>query len=159
MGVCIVDNGANWTEANIGLNELNAEAFAFVGSNIIAGNEPSPHNYGGIYLSKDNGASWSLWNDGMSPGSYNITGFAIKSNYIYSTNGISGVWKRNLSDLTGVAEISDNNKISIFPNPANDNFTIEAPQKSEIEILSIQGQLIKTIAVNGNEINIDVSSF
>jgi photosystem II stability/assembly factor-like uncharacterized protein len=117
------NNGANWSVANNGLNELNAWTFTFIGSNIIAGNDPV-YNYGGIYLSKDYGASWSLWNEGMSPGSYNITGFAVKDNYVYSTNGVSGVWKRKLSETSVKEVFNDKNDIDLYPNPNNGQFSI-----------------------------------
>ena len=49
--------------------------------------------------------------------------------------------------------------ISIYPNPANNNLTIETPQTSKIEISTIHGQLIKTLASTGTKTNIDVSEF
>ena len=45
----------------------------------------------------------------------------------------------------GIKEEQNNESISIFPNPVNDELAIEAPQKSEIVILNIEGQIIKTI--------------
>jgi hypothetical protein len=51
------------------------------------------------------------------------------------------------------------NNIQIYPNPTIDNIIIESLQKSAIEILNIQGQLIKTLATTGNKTNIDVSAF
>ena len=44
--------------------------------------------------------------------------------------------------------VSEN--IEAFPNPATNNLTIESPQ-AVIEILNIQGQLIKTLATTGNK--------
>jgi len=62
--------------------------------------------------------------------------------------------------LTGINEdIKNNLSINIYPNPANDNFTIVTPQKSKIEILNIQGQLLQTIIASNNQTNIDISSF
>ena len=72
-----------------------------------------------------------------------------------------------------VSELNNPISISVFPNPATNNLTIEAPQKSYIEISNIQGQLIKTLAANqlatcpdviggkqsGNKINVDISAF
>ena len=48
--------------------------------------------------------------------------------------------------------------MSIYPNPAIDNLIIEAPQKSTIEILDIQVQLIKSLITRGNKTSIDVSA-
>jgi YVTN family beta-propeller protein len=48
--------------------------------------------------------------------------------------------------------------IGLYPNPANDNITIECPQAAVIEITNIQGQLIKTFATTGNNTIIDISA-
>jgi hypothetical protein len=62
--------------------------------------------------------------------------------------------------LTGINELPNNeNKIKIYPNPSIDNIIIESPQKSEIEILNIQGQLIKVHTASSDKTNIDISSF
>ncbi len=58
-----------------------------------------------------------------------------------------------------IEEYSYDNEIFIYPNPANDNITIEVPQKATIEISNIQGQLIKIIPTSGNKTNVDVSAF
>jgi YVTN family beta-propeller protein len=42
----------------------------------------------------------------------------------------------------GITSQSMLSAISVYPNPATDNITIESPQKSRIEILNIQGQTI-----------------
>ena len=47
--------------------------------------------------------------------------------------------------------------INIFPNPSNNNFTIETPEKATIEILNIAGQIIKTINTADKHTSIDVS--
>jgi hypothetical protein len=157
------DNGTSWVVANNGMNDFIAVwAFAFYGSNIIAGVNTT-NNYGGIYLSKDNGANWSLWNDGMSPGSYNILGLAIHNGYIFAATGGNGVWRRKLSDLTGIAEIGDNSKISIFPNPAHDWIILE-PSKSlteaaELQLYNILGKKVLSQTLNPlqEKYNVDVS--
>jgi O-glycosyl hydrolase len=49
------------------------------------------------------------------------------------------------------------NAIQIFPNPVTDKLIIQSAQKAIIEIFNVQGQLVKSIASNGNKTNIDVS--
>jgi len=58
----------------------------------------------------------------------------------------------------GIKETTLNNAVQIYPNPANDYIIIEAPQKAEIEILNIQGQLIKTILSTNSKTKVDVSA-
>ncbi len=48
--------------------------------------------------------------------------------------------------------------IEVYPNPATYNLTIESEQQAVVEIINIQGQLVKTYAANGKT-NIDVSAF
>ena len=76
-----------------------------------------------------------------------------------STGYYPDIFLAKLCSSTGITEINSENTINIFPNPAIDNLTIETPQKSEIEILNIEGQIIKSISVNNNHTSIDISSF
>ena len=57
-----------------------------------------------------------------------------------------------------VSEYESENNISIFPNPANDDLTIETPRNSLLEISNIESQLIKTFAVSSIKTNIDISA-
>jgi len=59
----------------------------------------------------------------------------------------------------GLNENSIENKVAVFPNPATDNITIVIPQKAIIEILNIEGQIIKSINAIESTNNIDISSF
>ncbi|MFA4853644.1 MAG: DNRLRE domain-containing protein [Bacteroidales bacterium] len=56
-------------------------------------------------------------------------------------------------------KILNTNSLSVYPNPATNNLIIEAPQKASIEILNLQGQLIKTLAASSNKTSVDVSAF
>ncbi|NVO02533.1 MAG: T9SS type A sorting domain-containing protein [Bacteroidetes bacterium] len=49
--------------------------------------------------------------------------------------------------------------VEIFPNPTSNILTIETPEKSFIEILSLQGQVIKSIHTIDKTKTIDVSNF
>ena len=69
-----------------------------------------------------------------------------------------------LSERSGCADVvggikenpNDDNQILIYPNPSTNNLTVESLQKSLIQILNIQGQLIKTISNAEKEITIDI---
>lgn len=60
---------------------------------------------------------------------------------------------------TGIEEFAENNNFIIYPNPAINNLSIEVLPKSEIEILNIEGQIIKSMKIIDNYKNIDISSF
>lgn len=49
-----------------------------------------------------------------------------------------------------------NQNFNIFPNPATDNITIATSKKSSIEILNINGQIIKTIINDNGDFSIDI---
>jgi hypothetical protein len=50
------------------------------------------------------------------------------------------------------------NSFTIYPNPSTNNLTIETLQRSDIEILNIEGQLIKSLAANNNKTIVDISA-
>tara|TARA_R110000782_G_scaffold5853_3_gene20254 strand:- start:47837 stop:49099 length:1263 start_codon:yes stop_codon:yes gene_type:complete len=57
----------------------------------------------------------------------------------------------NENDLT--------NAISIYPNPTNGIFSIEADNMESIEITSITGEIVKELVINNNITTIDLTSF
>ncbi len=68
----------------------------------------------------------------------------------------------SFSTNCGFASVSDIDQLAavqIFPNPANGFVTIKGLNTIQtIELITMQGQLIKTILVNGNSSSIDVST-
>jgi len=60
---------------------------------------------------------------------------------------------------TGLPNISDNENINIYPNPATETITFEFPQKATLEIFNMQGKLIRTIVTESNKTSIDISTF
>jgi len=73
--------------------------------------------------------------------------------------GNEDIFLAKLGSSTVINELSDSLNFSVFPIPATNSLTIESPQKSKIEILNIQGQLIKTIAAINDQTTIDISVF
>jgi hypothetical protein len=74
------------------------------------------------------------------------------------TSGYNSAYGCNLITV-GIKEISnEDDLISIYPNPATSNITIQTPINSTVKILNLEGQIIKTFsAVAGNTYN-DVSA-
>jgi len=64
-----------------------------------------------------------------------------------------------IQGITGINEYELFNQIKVYPIPATDKITIEGPPQAVIEIINIQGQLIKTVISNGNKETVDVSAF
>jgi len=63
----------------------------------------------------------------------------------------------DFSITTGTNELNNSLSISLFPNPATTTITIQLPNTSTIQILNIQGQVIKTVTTSEKETTIDVS--
>jgi hypothetical protein len=71
----------------------------------------------------------------------------------------SGGVVTTLCTNVSISEISSNSEsINVYPNPTSDNLTIETPQKATIEIINIQGQIIKTLQTTDNKTSVDVSA-
>lgn len=89
-------------------------------------------------------------------------GYFLTSNpnpYVYSFKNYNTIIYNIYPSTVGIT--SQNlvlASVAIYPNPASYTITIESPQPAVIEILNIQGQLIKTLATTGNKTNIDVSA-
>lgn len=63
-----------------------------------------------------------------------------------------------MTSLTGV-ETSDDNSISMFPNPANDYIKVSGEHIGKVIICNALGQVMQQYAMNGNETIIPTSSF
>jgi YVTN family beta-propeller protein len=60
----------------------------------------------------------------------------------------------------GIEEMSSKNIFRLFPNPATTSITLVSQLQGQavVEISDLQGQLIETLATNGNKTNVDISS-
>ena len=117
------NNGESWTAMSNSPSTVTS--IAIRGSNIFAAS-----GYSGVYLSTDLGKTWNPVNTGFpkSGGNYCfINTIAIKGSIVFAgTNGV-GIWKRNLSEMTGINELEVDNRdlyINICPNPINQTSAI-----------------------------------
>ena len=155
MGIYLsTNNGQHWTAVNAGLTGggLYALALTRSGNNIFAGTG------GGVFLSTNNGNSWTAINTGLTGDALSVNALAINGDTLFAGTNNSGVWKCSISQMLGIKEINNASTVTVYPNPATDNITIETPQTAVIEITNIQGQLIKTFNATANKTNIDVSA-
>jgi photosystem II stability/assembly factor-like uncharacterized protein len=74
--------------------------------------------------------------------------------------GMNGAIQKTTNGGAGAEEIEmQGSEIIFYPNPANDNLSIEVLQDSEIEMLNIHGQLVKKFKVKDKKICMDLSDF
>ena len=150
------NNGSSWTAAYIDSTSAANTALAVSGANLFVGNAK------GVFMSSDNGTHWEDINTGFPSFSFNnivpntllIKTLFVSGNNLYAgTNGI-GVWKRPLSEITGVKEKGDGvpKKYLLsqnYPNPFNPSTTISfsLPTKSYVSLVvyDIIGRKVATI--------------
>jgi len=89
---------------------------------------------------------------------YDISALALQPNGSLLIAGYYDwdfVIARYLGGNVGINEVTNENNILIFPNPATNNLAIETPSQSTINFSNIQGQLIKTLLTTSNKTNVD----
>jgi hypothetical protein len=91
-------------------------------------------------------------------------GFKIKSGnltyYGWVYNGGGGYAYTTLCTPSGIKNIHTTNQLNIYPNPAQNNFTIEtsSAEKQNVLVYDINGKQVLAQTINGNT-NIDISNF
>ncbi len=156
-----VDKGVTWLQAYYGVADTNVTALFTYGVNVFAGILGR-----GFLISSDSGVTWNACNNGLMD--YNINSITTNGNSVFIGTGPPGqisyggsVWKRNLSQLpltllTDISEVVGMNDISIYPIPATDYISINAPQKSNVELLNTQGQLLKSFITSDTKMNLNI---
>ena len=113
-----------------------------------------------VYLSSDKGLSWYDFTSNLLINESAYCPF-ILNDTLYAIADYSTIWRRPLSDFTGIIENKSNNyQLSIYPNPTKENLTIEtnANQEQRLEILNLIGQTVYTSIINKKAI-INTSAF
>lgn len=114
------NNGVNWSQTAY-TNQF-VWSLASIGNNIIAGTDE------GVYLTTNNGTTWTQKNQGFNFVS-SVYALIITSNFIYTGNWNGSVWRRSVSEILGIQNISTeiprNFKLEQnYPNPFNPNTVI-----------------------------------
>lgn len=154
-GVFVFDYvGTNsWSPVNNGLTNLEVKTLIANGTDIYAGTQG-----GGLFMTTDNGANWISVNTGLP--SNDILSLAIVGGYLLVGTTSEGVWKRSLSEMTGINEINKSSSITIFPNPAFDIVTLNIDNVSNFDLIlniyNVVGTIVKseTMKQNNRQINI-----
>jgi hypothetical protein len=94
-----------------------------------------------------------------------IAGYFSSTTFILGTTSLASagssdmfITKSDNTAVTGIPELNNNIKLSVFPKPAKDHIMVTLPQNATLEILNIQGQVCKKFRINQNETNIDIQN-
>jgi len=146
------DKGSTWVPVNYGLSDLNVISLAKTGTKLFAGTDG-----GGVYISVDQGQLWLPVNEGLTY--LNINALAITDNWVFAGTQNGGLWKRPLSELTGIDNRYAASRIMIYPQPASDYFFLERSgyNTATLEIFSIDGRVVLRKKIAEAKSCIDVS--
>ena len=128
-----VNGGANWIQTP--LNNVYVYSLAIYGNTIFAGTY-----FHGVYVSIDNGLSWSQRNEGF--GNFQVNSLAILNDYVFAGTFGDSVYKRPLSELSGINTISEQVPAQYslsqnYPNPFNPStkIKIEIAKSSYVKLI------------------------
>jgi photosystem II stability/assembly factor-like uncharacterized protein len=146
-----IDGGANWIAQTSGTTYWLWSVF-FINANFgyAVGGLPGTET---ILKTIDGGTNWITQTSATTNMLYSVyfptpdTGYAVgETGTILQSTGDSYIQENQLAETA----------INIFPNPAKDNLTIETIEKATVEILNIEGQILKTINVADKKTTIDL---
>ena len=148
-GVYISSNyGTTWTPSSLSTQLIGTLAAS--GTGVIAGVD----NAGGVYGSTDYGVTWIARSEGLNNES--TDGFAFLNNYVYTVvmGNINGVYRRSLSEVIGIKQISQQvpehfTLSQNYPNPFNPGtnivFRIANPGLVTLKIFDMDGREVQTL--------------
>lgn len=148
-----INNGSSWTAVNSGLTTFNIFSLLVSGTTILAATGDS-----GVFLSVNNGNNWMDFSQGLPP--IPGIGFSLAANTttVFVTMYSDGIYTRPLSQvITSTPEISEQDNITIFPNPVTDKININIPgsEQSFVEIYDAIGRPVYSQKIIGENTLID----
>ena len=150
------DFGHTWNLENF-IDNMNVIGIDVTGR-LLTGFHSTVPPYQGIALYDTTSNNFNFINSGLpnlninrikvNPLMNSIAIFVCTDTAVYFSNDYyTSVQQNNFPD----------NSLNLYPNPANDIIEIESLENADIEILNLNGQLIKRIMALGSKTNVDIS--
>ena len=139
------------------MKDASIECLAIQGNNIFVGTPGW-----GVYLSTDNGNTWSARNDGLGEHT-SIGALLIRGDYIYAGVSRQAMCRAKLSDFKLSSPITntvdEEFRFTLYPNPATNLITIESNKifQEEMKITNLQGATVWTGRADSEKYDIDIS--
>ncbi len=150
------NNGNNWTQTSLGI--ISVWSLASYGNNVFAGTETNNYSFGGVYLSTNNGTNWINKNQGFN-NLLRIYSLLIINNYIFAGTSDNYIWRRSLSEIIGIQNISTEISTAYslsqnYPNPFNPttNIKFSIPAMSSPRVPGGDLVQLKVYDVTGREV-------
>ncbi|MFA7359442.1 MAG: T9SS type A sorting domain-containing protein [Candidatus Kapaibacterium sp.] len=150
-GVYLSTNlGANWIQTSS--NNRNTISLTTIGSDIITGIYDF-NNSCGVYLSTNNGGIWINKNQGFNVPPM-VRSFLVTSNFIFAGTESNSIWRRSLSEIIGIQNISTEIPFSYslsqnYPNPFNPTtnikFSIIKTEQVKLIVYNVQGRQVQAL--------------
>jgi hypothetical protein len=119
-------------------------------------------NGDGVFVSTNNGTSWTASNMGLS--SYYIWSLGINGTNIFAGTDGNGAFKRGIAEMVGIKDIAGSEDLVIYPNPGtgllNLNFTGNTlhGETMLISVTDVMGRIIlEKNAEPMNELTLDLT--
>lgn len=126
------DFGQTWSPINTGLTNTNINCMISSGIFVFVGTTT-----GQIYYTINNGVNWTLFSSGLP--ALSIPALTVHNNKIYAATDGNGVWVSNLPLITTVTGYEQEEKILLYPNPAQNILYTNA--NSGFKIYDVLGNL------------------
>jgi len=146
-GVYLSTNyGANWTQT--ALNNKSVVSLAVSGNNVFAGTTDS-----GFYMSTNNGQYWIQKNQGFGFIPF-VKSLIITNNFIFAGIGVNSVWRRPISELVGLQNITSEIPTTFsleqnYPNPFNPvtniKYKVQSSKFIKLVVYDILGKELVTL--------------
>jgi len=139
------NNGLNWTQTS--LYQRDVYSLIISGIYIFAGVTET-----GVQFSSDNGETWVPKNQNW--GNKLVYAFLVKDNFIFAGTLYNSVWRRSMSEITGIQNISTEtpSKYSLsqnYPNPFNSMCNVQFSMCNagyvKLVVYDVQGREVRTL--------------